>query len=94
MDHSVQIYRLKSEKRFFKRFLLSGNLLPSRVLLVCSMAISTASCGENDSSKSGTADYTHHHQSEGNARHCHFWSRWAVMVNRAGEKVYLCRLFN
>ncbi len=65
MEHPVQIHSLKSEKRFFRRFLLIGNLLLSCILLVCSMAISTASYAEHDSSKGGTADYTHYHQGGG-----------------------------
>lgn len=65
MEYTIQIHGIKSEKNFLRYFLLSSNLLLSFILLASSMVFSTASYGNNDTLKGGTADYTHYPQGGG-----------------------------
>lgn len=65
MQYATQIPKLKSEKRFFRYLILNRNLLLSCLLLASSIAVSTASYGEYDDLKGGTADYTHYPQGGG-----------------------------
>ena len=65
MQHTTQIQRLETEKRLFRYFHLKSNLLLSCILLASSMAVSTASYGNNAILKGGAADYTHYPQGGG-----------------------------